>query len=155
MHGLSIQFFFISSILWTTAIAVNIFLVAVLKKDIKDIERYEYVFHIVIWILSLSLTVPLYILDNNNQNSALPIMGNATLWCWITNDYGKYRMIFFFGPLWFVFLFNAVIYISLEVICRKRRKNNNYNDICDDDQSNGKSVVKKSNLYLLILFIIW
>ncbi|OUM57829.1 hypothetical protein PIROE2DRAFT_17072 [Piromyces sp. E2] len=39
IHGLALQFFFVSSILWTTAIAVNIYLVAVLKKDIKDIER--------------------------------------------------------------------------------------------------------------------
>ncbi|KAG4094804.1 slime mold cyclic AMP receptor-domain-containing protein [Neocallimastix lanati (nom. inval.)] len=147
IQGLTIQFFFISSILWTAVIALNIYLVVVIKKELCDIERYEYIFHILVWGLSLTLTIPLYILENNNT-TLYPIMGNATFWCWITTKHGNYRMMFFFGPLWIVFFFNAFVYISMIIICKKRDKDMKPSVV-------GNTIAKRCNLYLLVLFLTW
>ncbi|ORX48978.1 hypothetical protein BCR36DRAFT_328797 [Piromyces finnis] len=146
IQGLTIQFFFISSILWTTAIAFNIFFVASLNKEIHKIENYEYIYHIIVWGLSLLLTLPLYIMDRRLTENH--IMGNAAFWCWITSEYGKYRMIFFFGPLWTVFFFNLFVYFSTEYIYKERNKNTYQN-------FTNNSVAKRSDLYLLVLFLTW
>jgi len=121
--------------------------VAILNKELYEIEKYEICYHVVIWGLSVLLTLPLYLMDKNNTTGK-PIMGNATFWCWITQDYGKYRMIFFFGPLWIVFFFNLFVYFSTESIYKRRNKNTN-------QIHSGNSVAKRSNLYLLVLFITW
>ncbi|KAG4101579.1 hypothetical protein H8356DRAFT_1305955 [Neocallimastix lanati (nom. inval.)] len=149
IHGLTIQFFFISSILWTTAIAVNIVAVGLLDKEVEVVEKYEYLFHIVIWSISILLTVPLYYIDNANRNgNGGHVMGDATFWCWITDRYSKYRMLFFFGPIWMVFFFNAFVYISMEIINKKRNKDMN-------ETYSKYSVAKRSNLFLLVFFITW
>eukprot|EP00833_Pecoramyces_ruminatium_P001453 jgi/Orpsp1_1/1175485/evm.model.c7180000054066.1 len=147
IQGLTIQFFFISSIFWTAAIAFNIYFVVVLRKEISSIERYEFFFHILVWGLSLLFTLPLYIIDKNSSSSE-PVMGNATFWCWITTKHGDYRMIFFFGPLWIVFCINAFVYISMKIICKRRDKNMN-------PSIAGNSIAKRCNLYLLVLFLTW
>lgn len=126
---------------------MNIFIVAILDKEIDVVERFEYIIHIIIWSLSLLLTVPLYFLENLYESNE-PVIGNATFWCWITDKHSNLRMIFFFGPIWIVFFFNAFVYISMEIINKKRNK--------DMTETYAKySVARRSNLYLLVLFITW
>ncbi|ORX59182.1 hypothetical protein BCR36DRAFT_366369 [Piromyces finnis] len=151
LHGLSIHFFYLCSIIWTAGIAFNIFFITVLNKKIKEIEHYEIFIYIALLGLSLLLTLPLYYLDKNNASN-IPILGDTTFWCWITKDYSKYKILFFYCPLWIIFLFNTFVYVSTEIICKKR----NY-DYLNQSQTTfvKKNVVKRSDLYLLVLFVIW
>jgi len=148
-QGLRIQFFFIGSVLWTAAIAINIFLVVVMKKEIYQIERFEYIYHIVIWGICILSSVLLYITDINKKEGNY-IIGEATFWCWITNNGCYLRLYFFFGPLWIIFFFNFLAYITMIITCKK--KNIDKSQIYAE---NNNDIASRCHLYLLVLFATW
>ncbi|ORX42865.1 hypothetical protein BCR36DRAFT_406969 [Piromyces finnis] len=146
-QGLRIQFFFIASALWTAAIAINIFLVVVMNKEIYEIERFEWIYHVFIWGISLSTSLFLFFKDQGRTDNKW-IVGNATFWCWITENGSKYRLILFFGPLWTVFFINVLVFIIMKIVIKKRK--------IDTDQIYAKnSIASRYHLYLLVLFITW
>ncbi|OUM62976.1 hypothetical protein PIROE2DRAFT_10610 [Piromyces sp. E2] len=146
-QGLRIQFFFIGSALWTCAIAINIFLVVVMNKEIYEIERFEWMYHIVIWGICVTTSLFLFFQDYNRKNDEY-IVGNATFWCWITNYGRQYRLYLFFGPLWVIFLINLAVFIIMKIVIKKKN--------IDTTQIYAKnSIASRYHLYLLVLVITW
>jgi len=146
-QGLRIQFFFIGSALWTAAIAINIFLVVVMNKEIYEIERFEWVYHIFIWGICLASSLFLFIKDYNRTDNKF-IVGDAMFWCWITNDGGQYRLYLFFGPLWIIFFINLAVFIIMKIVIKKKN--------IDTNQIYAKnSIASRYHLYLLVLVVTW
>ncbi|ORX59190.1 hypothetical protein BCR36DRAFT_317123 [Piromyces finnis] len=145
---LSAHFFYLNSIFWTAAIASFILFIVIYDKKIKDIQRFEYVFHMVILSLSFVLTLPIYTIEDSTKEVGL---GEGISWCWNSKDNGRYKLYIFYIPLWIVFIFNASIYILIDIICNKKGiKRINNNTIYFKN-----SIVKRSDLYLLVFFITW
>jgi len=146
------HFFFICSILCTTIIAITIFYVAVLGKEISEIEKNENLFHSVMWIIGVALALPFYTLEQaSSEEVKRTPLDYITLWSLKNNNYDNYQMIFFFGPLWTIFFINAGIFLVIEIIC-KRRDSKGY---CIVNSNQKDTVVKRSSIYLFILFITW
>lgn len=147
-QGLRIQFFFLASALWTTAIAFTIFFIVVLNKEIYKIERYEYIYHLVIWGICCLTTIYLYFKDIHHFKGQPWVMGDATFWCWITNHSSKLRFYLFFGPLWLIFFINLTMYVTMKIICKRRNINTS--------QIYAKNTIaSRWHLYLLVLIVTW
>lgn len=44
--------------------------------------------------------VPAIVLPFIREQDKAPIFGNATLWCWISYDWGFLRISALYGPVW-------------------------------------------------------
>ncbi|ORX59188.1 hypothetical protein BCR36DRAFT_366373 [Piromyces finnis] len=153
IQNVILHFFFICSILCAMVIAMTIFCVAVLRKKLNEIEKYENFFHFFIWIISFILTIPFFFLEQETTNKAESTsLDYVTFWSFKNENYEKYQLIFFFGPIWIVFIINSVIFISLEIVCRKRES---LKSCIDKSNQKDDFVVKRTCLYLFILFITW
>mmetsp|Transcript_30014 Transcript_30014/g.77434 ORF Transcript_30014/g.77434 Transcript_30014/m.77434 type:complete len:345 (-) Transcript_30014:247-1281(-) len=103
-----LQSFATASIFWGCFIAFT--LERVIRHRMDNVQRMEKFFHIICWIFVLAVTV---------IPQAQGLIGPAGAWCWIkaTMEDGcplligeVWRIINFFGPLWFGILWCAVIY---------------------------------------------
>jgi len=143
VQGLTTHFFFLNSILWTAAFALTIFFVAVPNKKVNEVDKYEKYFHIAIWTISLMFTIPLLFFSKGEDMGSV---SDTALWCSNSQALGKYRLFFFYVPVWSVFFFNIYVYFMAE-------KNNINNDTVGFSLKKAK--VKRSDIYLIVFFFTW
>ncbi|KAI9138635.1 hypothetical protein BKA69DRAFT_1090448, partial [Paraphysoderma sedebokerense] len=118
-----IQYFSLSSFIWNGLLAFH--LLTTLRRVGKISTVREYIYHIAGWgvpIVPTSLLCFNIIATTDKNGAVVPIMGNASLWCWITTPYGFYRMAFFFGPMWIIMLFNLFAFGYLSLVLRNSAK---------------------------------
>ncbi|ORX86757.1 hypothetical protein BCR32DRAFT_289821 [Anaeromyces robustus] len=152
IQGLIINFFFLSSVFWTSVIAFSIYWVGILNKKIQSLERFKYIFHVIVWGLSLLLTGSLYFIEKilyipkNKFILGSENKSDVKYWCWVNAEYGIYGIYFFYIPIWIAFLFNAYIYITFDI----KKKKHDMSDILDK-----YPIIKRTRYFLFSLFIIW
>ena len=102
-QGVFIQFFGMATVLWTCAIAANLYATVCLKLG-EYAEQYEKWYHIVVWSVSATLAIVVGAADQ---------YGDAGLWCWVkgTDGGGAYRLGCFYSVLVLAWIFNCVIYV--------------------------------------------
>jgi hypothetical protein len=103
IQGLLMQFFQISSTLWSTAIALTLYRAVVKRKDSDNLMPYFHAFCYGVPFLFCFL--PLF----------TESYGNTGAWCWITAEEGDdagsiWRLFIFYLPLWAAISFNAYTY---------------------------------------------
>lgn len=112
-QAIILNFFSLSSALWTTYIASSLY--AIIVKNSMFFEKYFR--HTLVSILVMSLATTLIPVISKSY-------GKVAGWCWIPArglNIGFYeRMFLFFIPLWFVILFNLFLYV---IIIRRLSKN--------------------------------
>ncbi|GME66041.1 GPCR family 2-like protein [Neofusicoccum parvum] len=108
-QGFMIQIFSLSPSLWTTSMAINVYLIVFRKFTTLELKRLEP------WYISINYGIPLAIafvfLMLDVAPSQKAIYGPATLWCWIDSKWQWMRMAFTFGPIWVLMLVCFVLFI--------------------------------------------
>eukprot|EP00300_Choanocystis_sp_HF-7_P033920 c46377_g1_i1.p1 GENE.c46377_g1_i1~~c46377_g1_i1.p1 ORF type:complete len:308 (+),score=45.99 c46377_g1_i1:64-924(+) len=98
----SIQFFYLASVLWTTAIAVRLYRVLVMRMTSK---RYDLngLFLLVCW------GVPLVtVIAGRTTNSFGRLDDEAKKWCWVRTEGQQFA--FLYGPMSCLVVINAIIF---------------------------------------------
>jgi len=117
-----------------------------MNKEIYEIERFEWLYHVVIWGLSFASSLFFFIKDYGRKDNF--IMGDAKFWCWISDNGSQYRLYLFFGPLWLIFFINLAVFITMKIVIKKRN--------IDTSQIYAKnSIASRYHLYLLVLVVTW
>ncbi|KAL5115919.1 hypothetical protein ACEQ8H_006141 [Pleosporales sp. CAS-2024a] len=97
---------------WVFCMANNVLLVFWRGYDAIQLRHLEK------WYLLIAYGVPAIpplvyvILDHMGET---PILGNATLWCWVAKDYDWMRIAFFYAPVWVLVSATMAIYIATGV----------------------------------------
>ncbi|KAH3950238.1 hypothetical protein HBH98_021900 [Parastagonospora nodorum] len=108
-QGVLIQWFLMADSFWVFCMATNVFLVFWRGYDAIQLRHLEK------WYLLLAYGVPaipplVYVILDHVWKT--PIMGPATLWCWVASDYDWMRIALFYGPVWLIVSATMAIYIA-------------------------------------------
>ncbi|CAE7206534.1 hypothetical protein P3342_011379 [Pyrenophora teres f. teres] len=106
-QGIVIQWFMVADSFWVFCMSTNVFLVFFYGYDaqqIRDLEKWYFTFSYGIPSLPAIMYV---ILDHTGH----PVIGSATLWCWVAIDVEWMRIAFFYAPAWIVITATLTVYI--------------------------------------------
>lgn len=96
------QFFAIAGFLLTLLMAISLYLCII--QNFQDIEKYHKIFLLLIFLASLSSTLPILIFK---------AWGRVNYWCWVTDDNTLMRFTTFYGPLWLENCVNLYLYYKV------------------------------------------
>ncbi|VDI25966.1 Hypothetical predicted protein [Mytilus galloprovincialis] len=123
-----LQFFDFSVLLWVACITFNLFMNVVRR---TTTEKFEWLYHVFCWGVSLVLSLLPFINDH---------YGPAGAWCWIESDIG-WRVGIYYGPL-FVILIGLVI-TYLYIVYSLYRKASSWQGTYDPDTERQKQMLKE------------
>lgn len=152
VQGLNIELWFLSGAFWTGAMATHCLLAVTLSKPIAQLEPYYKYYHLISWGLPTLIACASFLLQPILEQG--PVYVPIGLWCWVSSNYSIYRIILFYGPVWLVFLYNAICYSVIGWKLRRLSKllsNSRY-------KKTGKHTsrfVVKTLVYMLAFVINW
>ncbi|KAH6986954.1 G-protein coupled receptor [Ilyonectria destructans] len=91
---------------WSLAMAINVFLVIFHGASPASFRRYLWLYCLICFGGPLIPAIVLLVARPDGQM----IYGNATLWCWISNDWNALRIYTTHIPIWICIFLSAVIY---------------------------------------------
>lgn len=105
-QGLLIQWFMVADSFWVLCMATNVFLVFFYGYDAQQLRHLEK------WYFAFSYGIPCipviaYVVLSRTGH---PVIGSATLWCWVSVDVEWMRIAFFYVPAWVTILAAITIY---------------------------------------------
>ncbi|GKT48877.1 G-protein coupled receptor 1 [Colletotrichum spaethianum] len=101
LQGFLVQMFMPADAFWTLTMAINVYLTFYYKFDAQRLRRMEIPYLIFCYgIPFIPALVYIFVKNKDGQR----VYGNATLWCWVAPEWEIWRIITFYGPVWYVFL---------------------------------------------------
>ncbi|KAM5349202.1 hypothetical protein ACJ41O_009025 [Fusarium nematophilum] len=94
---------------WSLAMAVNVFLVIFHGATTASLKHYLWLYCLVCFGGPFIPAIVLLLARPNNHM----IYGDATLWCWIGNDWNALRIYTYYLPIWVCIFLSAVIYFAV------------------------------------------
>ncbi|EKG13664.1 GPCR family 2-like protein [Macrophomina phaseolina MS6] len=110
VQAFSIQTFSTSAMLFTMAMAINVYLIFFRKWAPSELRRLEPLYLGVTYGFTVLHSLVFLILDMAPSQSG--IYGPANLWCWVTQDYQWIRFTFGYGITWVGCVVITVIYVA-------------------------------------------
>ncbi|KAH8657316.1 G-protein coupled receptor [Ilyonectria robusta] len=104
-----LQMFMQSDPWWSLAMAINVFLVIFYGASPASFRRYLWLYCLICFGGPFIPAIVLLLAQPNGQM----MYGNATLWCWISNDRSALRIYAYYVPIWVCIFFSAVIYCAV------------------------------------------
>nr|XP_006816465.1 PREDICTED: cyclic AMP receptor-like protein A-like isoform X2 [Saccoglossus kowalevskii] len=124
-------------LLWVSCITFNLFCNAV--RQIKT-DRYELIYHVICWGLSLLISLLPFIGDH---------YGPAGAWCWINGENDTtWRFVIWYGPLFVIIFLMFCIY--LYIIIHVNRKVKAWEGTYDPETERSKQLLKEEIKPLLV-----
>ncbi|KAJ6262258.1 hypothetical protein Dda_3064 [Drechslerella dactyloides] len=108
MQGLFIQSFLPSDALFIAFMALNVYLTVNFKYSTSQLKKLEPYY--VAFSFGMPLLSGLILLWVRSPGKG-PIYGDATLWCWISEEYDVLRLAIFYAPVWLIIFITFVLYI--------------------------------------------
>jgi len=117
-QGFFIQTFLLAPVFWSLTFCIKMLdcILHALNKS-KRFDDNKWWVHLINWTIPLTIGLAFCFIQDSNGNSGY---GNAILWCWISSSFSAYRLGFFYGPLWLVFLFALGVLIYMIVLVNKK-----------------------------------
>ncbi|KAK6534407.1 hypothetical protein TWF281_005731 [Arthrobotrys megalospora] len=109
MQGLFIQTFLQSDALFIAFMALNVYLTVNRKFSSPQLRKLEPYYVGVSFGLPLISGLVLLFVRTPGKG---PVYGDATLWCWISQEYDVLRLATFYGPVWIIILITFILYIA-------------------------------------------
>ncbi|EOA81274.1 uncharacterized protein SETTUDRAFT_157224 [Exserohilum turcica Et28A] len=106
LQGLLIQWFMVADSFWVLCMAVNVLLVFFYGYDarqLRGLEKWYFVFSYGVPAVPVVIYVSL-------DHVGRPIIGSATLWCWVAVEHDWMRIAFFYAPAWVMIFGTCTIY---------------------------------------------
>jgi Slime mold cyclic AMP receptor len=104
----------LGGILWSACMATNLILKFTLNMSMDELKEFEKFYHLFVIIGSALPAAAMLVMNNTGT----PILGNAQIWCWISNPYSSIRIYAFYLPLWIVFIYNLVVYVYIYMLIK-------------------------------------
>ncbi|KAG5937823.1 hypothetical protein E4U53_008136 [Claviceps sorghi] len=114
-----IQLFMPADAFWTLAMAINVYLTFYFKFDAARLRRMEIPYLIGCYGLPAIPAVAFLFI---RSSEGARVYGNATLWCWISQDWDILRIAIFYGPVWVVIFVTFFIYLRAGRTIYEKRK---------------------------------
>ncbi|KAF2735095.1 hypothetical protein EJ04DRAFT_492119 [Polyplosphaeria fusca] len=108
-QGIVIQWFMMADSLWVFAMALNVMLVFFRGFNSRQLRKLEMWYFLCCYGLPGIPAITYLIMDHTRQD---PIIGSATIWCWVSKKSEWMRIAFFYGPVWIVISCTLTIYIA-------------------------------------------
>ncbi|KAG5959548.1 hypothetical protein E4U57_007151 [Claviceps arundinis] len=144
-----IQLFLPADAFWTLAMAINVYLTFYFKFDASRLRRMEIPYLIGCYGLPAIPAVAFLFIKSSE---GVRVYGNATLWCWISQDWDVLRIAVFYGPVWVVIFLTFFIYLRAgRTIYEKRKQLRGFNSSDADPMSfNGETVTTTRTTEVII-----
>ncbi|KAI8937711.1 hypothetical protein NX059_005412 [Plenodomus lindquistii] len=116
-QGVLIQWFMSADAAWDFCMAMNVLLVFFFGYDSSQLHKLEKWYFIFAYGIPGIPPIAFVILDHTGH----PIIGTATIWCWINRENDWMRIAFFYAPVWLVISATFAIYVVTGVHIFKKR----------------------------------
>ncbi|KAL6415423.1 G-protein coupled receptor [Ilyonectria robusta] len=92
-----IQWLMPADALWTLSMAINVYLTFYHKYNAVDLRKKEFLYLICCYGIPFVPAITyVFVRDGNGHR----VYGNASLWCWVSKEWGIWRILTFYGPIW-------------------------------------------------------
>ncbi|TPX64576.1 hypothetical protein CcCBS67573_g08377 [Chytriomyces confervae] len=123
--GIACQLFANAVSFMSVIISLYVYLSIIYRRGVA--ERYWYYYHGYVYGMSAILTGLLFVMQAILGRG--PVIGEATLECWISEEYPDLRVYLFYLPLWINSAFIFAIYARILLFLRSHRKTKNDENI--------------------------
>ncbi|KAH1487765.1 hypothetical protein LV164_002200 [Aspergillus fumigatus] len=117
-QGFCLQMFPMADVLWTLAMACDVFLVVYYQFDVRALRKLE-IWYIAIITSLVSIPAIVFLFIHTPEKG--PMYGGVTLWCSISPEWVVFRVVFYYGPIWFLILIVLLFYILVGIKVVKLR----------------------------------
>ncbi|GMH93432.1 hypothetical protein TL16_g12626 [Triparma laevis f. inornata] len=151
-QGLGVQIFALSTVIFNSCMAHNLFTWIVKKKDLQSLTSNIRIY------VGLSLGIPTLLAIILAANS---MFGFASLWCWISSTPTGSGLARFFCFYFFVILawiYNLAVFIRVNWSLKRRMikaRNSGLTGNQNAAVDSQNKVLRKMTQYLLVFFIVW
>ncbi|OIW27861.1 hypothetical protein CONLIGDRAFT_682874 [Coniochaeta ligniaria NRRL 30616] len=113
------QMFPVADVLWTLAMAVNVFLIVFRGYSTESLRRLEWKYLAFITTVTF---IPAFTFLFIRTDGKGPMYGSVTLWCAIAPKWVLFRIVCYYVPIWSTILITLVLYclVGLEIVKRRR-----------------------------------
>ncbi|KAH6855906.1 hypothetical protein B0I37DRAFT_366081 [Chaetomium sp. MPI-CAGE-AT-0009] len=118
-QGFLNQMFPIADVLWTMAMAVNVYLIVYRSYDIESLRRLEWKYMVGITTVTL-IPALAFLFINTDENG--PMYGSVTLWCAIAPKWVLFRIVLYYVPIWSSILVTIALYLLVGIEIAKRQR---------------------------------
>ncbi|KAF4627981.1 hypothetical protein G7Y89_g10172 [Cudoniella acicularis] len=113
-----LEMFMQSDPMWSCAMAINVYLVFFRRFDASRLKRLYWYYGCICYGLPF---IPAVFCLFYKTSSKGKMYGNATLWCWIDNDWAAIRIYSYYAPIWIAILLALIIYLRVGVEIFQKR----------------------------------
>ncbi|CAK7230557.1 hypothetical protein SBRCBS47491_007624 [Sporothrix bragantina] len=106
-QGFLMQMFPLADVLWTLAMAIDVFLIVFYQYDANALRKLEIKY---IGIITGVTFIPAFVFLFVHTADKGHMYGSVTLWCAISPEWVLFRIIFYYGPIWLVVAVVLVLY---------------------------------------------
>ncbi|KUL83138.1 hypothetical protein ZTR_10993 [Talaromyces verruculosus] len=118
-QGFCLQMFPMADVLWTVAMAIDVYLVVYRRYEAEALRKLEiYYITIITCIVAIPAVVFLFIHTPDKG----PMYGSVTFWCSISPNWVLFRVLLYYGPIWFLIIIVMILYILVGVKVIKLRR---------------------------------
>lgn len=109
IQGFLLEMFMQSDPWWSLAMAVNVFLVFFFAANPNSFRSYLWLYCLICFGLpGLPALICLFYAPNGRK-----IYGNATLWCWFSDEFNQLRIFLYYMPIWMCIMLSNIIYVCV------------------------------------------
>jgi len=117
-QGFLLEMFMQSDPMWSLAMAVNVYLVFFRRYDASRLKKLYWVYGVLCYGLPFIPAMVCLLLKVRNKGK---MYGNATLWCWIDNEWAPLRIYSYYAPIWIAILAALIIYVRVGIEIFQKR----------------------------------
>ncbi|KAL1860730.1 hypothetical protein VTK73DRAFT_7201 [Phialemonium thermophilum] len=110
VQGFLLEMFMQADPWWSLAMAINVYMVFFMAANPNSFRQYLWLYCLICF--GAPATPALVCLVIRKSPRGL-IYGNATLWCWIDDDWNSLRIFTYYMPIWICILLSGVIYFAV------------------------------------------
>ncbi|KAI9050671.1 hypothetical protein LZ554_005826 [Drepanopeziza brunnea f. sp. 'monogermtubi'] len=117
-QGFLLEMFMLSDPLWSCAMAFNVYLVFFHRYDADRLKRLYWLYGAMCY--GIPFIPAMFCLFYRTKEKGR-MYGNATLWCWIDNDWAPFRIYVYYAPIWISILVTFGLYSRVGVEIFQKR----------------------------------
>ncbi|KAK1757172.1 hypothetical protein QBC47DRAFT_175962 [Echria macrotheca] len=117
-QGFLNQMFPVADVLWTLAMAIDVYLIVFHCYDTMALRRLEWKYMLGITLFTF---IPAFVLLFINTPDKGPMYGSVTLWCAIAPKWVLFRIVIYYVPIWTSILITMGLYLVVGFEIIKRR----------------------------------
>ncbi|KAL1842332.1 hypothetical protein VTJ49DRAFT_5500 [Mycothermus thermophilus] len=118
-QGFLNQMFPVADVLWTTAMAVNVYLIVFHSYDAKMLRKLEWKY---VAVITTVCFIPAFVGLFISTPEKGPFYGGVTLWCAIGPKWVLFRIVIYYVPIWIGILVTIILYLIVGVEIARRRR---------------------------------